>query len=152
MRRYLFSFAALVLALVVVAPASAKQSVNVTIRHEVKGCHAWSVNGGPFQAAQSLRVKPGAVVTITNTDVMSHQLVQQAGFHVAFKNLAAPANAIGDKGPYKAGDMAKIGAGTRLVLSKPGTYRFTTKGGEDYMKGVKTVGEDNVLELTIVVA
>ena len=48
--------------------------------------------------------------------------------------------------------MSKIGASTKVVFSKAGTYRFTTKVGEDYMKGVKTVGEDNVLKLTVKVA
>ena len=30
-------------------------------------------------------------------------------------------------------------------FTKAGVYRFTTKAGEDYTKGIKTVGEDNVL-------
>ena len=48
--------------------------------------------------------------------------------------------------------MSKIGASTKIVLAKAGTYRFTTKVGEDYMKGVKTIGEDNVLKLTVKVS
>jgi hypothetical protein len=31
------------------------------------------------------------------------------------------------------------------------TYIFTTKAGEDYMKGVKTSGEDNILRLVVTV-
>jgi hypothetical protein len=48
--------------------------------------------------------------------------------------------------------MARMGARTKVTFTKAGTYRFTTKVGEDYMKGVKTVGEDNVLKLTVVVS
>jgi hypothetical protein len=33
-----------------------------------------------------------------------------------------------------------------------GTYVFTTKAGEDYMQGIKTIGEDNVLKLTVIVS
>ena len=34
-------------------------------------------------------------------------------------------------------------------FSRAGTYVFKTKPGEDYMAGFKTVGEDNVLTLTV---
>jgi hypothetical protein len=43
-------------------------------------------------------------------------------------------------------------SGTEFVLAKSGTYHFTTKPGEDYIGGVKTTGEDNVLKLTVVVS
>jgi hypothetical protein len=36
-------------------------------------------------------------------------------------------------------------------FAKPGVYHLTTKPGEDYMAGIKTIGPDNVLELTVVV-
>jgi len=152
MRRFLLPLAVVAVALAVVAPATAKPAVSVTIRHQTKGCHAWSVNGGAYTAAHTLHAKRGTVLTIKNLDIMPHQLVQQAGPRLAFVNLRAPAHAMGLKGPYKPGDMAKMGASTRLVLVKAGTYRFTTRGGEDYVKGVETIGEDNVLELTVVVS
>jgi hypothetical protein len=38
-----------------------------------------------------------------------------------------------------------------VTFTKPGVYTFTTKAGEDYMSGVKTIGEDNVLKLTVTV-
>ncbi len=49
--------------------------------------------------------------------------------------------------------MSRMGASVKVVFSKAGTYRFTTKAGEDY-KGinVKTIGEDNVLHLTVTVS
>jgi len=45
--------------------------------------------------------------------------------------------------------LARMGAATRITFAHPGVYRFTTKAGEDYMAGVKTLGEDNVLTLTV---
>jgi hypothetical protein len=47
-----------------------------------------------------------------------------------------------------------MGASLKVALTKPGTYHFTTKPGEDYpgMSGMKTTGEDNVLKLTVVVS
>ena len=45
-----------------------------------------------------------------------------------------------------------MGASTKITLTRPGVYHFTTKAGEDYMAGVKTIGEDNVLKLTVVVS
>jgi hypothetical protein len=49
--------------------------------------------------------------------------------------------------------LAKMGASLKLTFTRPGVYHFTTKAGEDY-PGVtlKTIGEDNVLKLTVVVS
>ena len=38
-----------------------------------------------------------------------------------------------------------------VTFKRAGVYRFTTKPGEDYMKGIKTIGPDNVLRLTVTV-
>ena len=40
----------------------------------------------------------------------------------------------------------------KVTFSKAGVYKLTTKPGEDYMKGMKTIGEDNVLRLTVKVS
>jgi hypothetical protein len=46
--------------------------------------------------------------------------------------------------------MRHMSASVRVTLGKPGTYRFTTKAGEDYPgMSMKTIGEDNVLRLTV---
>ena len=47
--------------------------------------------------------------------------------------------------------MSHFGATSKVTFLRAGTYVFTTKAGEDYMKGVKTTGEDNVLTLKVVV-
>ena len=43
------------------------------------------------------------------------------------------------------------GATTKVKFAKAGVYTFKTRAGEDYMKGIKTIGEDNVLRLTVTV-
>jgi len=124
-------------ALAAAIASAAPKSATVVIRHQLRGCHSWSVNGGAYKPTQSLTLARGATVTFTNNDVMPHQLIKTSGPAVKF--VGKP-------------NMSKMGASTKVVFSKAGTYRFTTKAGEDYMKGVKTVGEDNVLKLTVKVA
>jgi hypothetical protein len=41
-------------------------SVQVLIRHQVKGCHSWSVNNNAFSATQRLTVAPGTRFTFTD--------------------------------------------------------------------------------------
>ena len=132
----LASIAAVALA-ATLASAGTSSSATVVIRHQLRGCHSWSVNGGPFKAAQTLSLARGGTITFVDNDVMSHQLVKTSGPAVKF---------VGNP------KMSKIGASTKAVFAKAGTYRFTTKAGEDYMKGVKTIGEDNVLKLTVKVS
>jgi hypothetical protein len=48
--------------------------------------------------------------------------------------------------------LKHMGASVKLTLTKPGVYHFTTKAGDDYMSGIKTTGEDNVLKLTVTVS
>ena len=105
-------------------------------RHQVKGCHSWSVDGGAFKATQSITLRRGATLSVQNTDVMPHTMILTSGPSLHIANAT----------------MGKMGARTSMRLVKRGTYRFTTKVGEDYMAGVKTVGPDNVLKLTVVVS
>ncbi len=133
--RYLVTLTAGIAAFAVAASAIASSTVQVTIRHQVRGCHSWAIGNGAYGASHGLKVKHGTTLTFRNNDVMPHTLVQLAGTHVA---LGTPR-------------MAHMGASTRITLTKPGTYRFGTKAGEDYTSGVKTIGEDNVLRLTVTV-
>ena len=48
--------------------------------------------------------------------------------------------------------MARMGSRTKVTFGKAGIYKFTTKAGEDFMSGIKTIGEDNVLGLTVTVS
>lgn len=115
------------------APAS---PAKVTIRHELKGCHAWSVNGDAFAASQSAKLAVGGTMLVTDGDVMPHTLVQTGGPTAEMVDAA----------------MKHMNAASTVTFPKAGVYTFTTKAGEDYMTGVKTVGEDNTLSLTVTVA
>jgi plastocyanin len=114
---------------------AAPPSVQVLIRHQVRGCHSWSVNNNAFAATQRLTVVPGTRFAFTDNDVMSHQIVQLSGPKLTLHNV----------------NMHTIGAHTTLQLFAKGHYVFGTKAGEDYMKGVKTTGEDNALKLVVTV-
>ena len=136
MRRFLALLAisaATVIALA--ATAAASPTTSVLIKHQVKGCHVWSVNGNAFTAAQKIVVTPKTTFTITDKDLMPHTLTQLSGPKVT---LVTPA-------------MTKSGAHASFQVIKKGTYVFRTKAGEDWVKGVVTKGEDNVLRLTVIV-
>ena len=120
------------------ATAKSPRTAKVLIQHQTRGCHAWSVNGGAFAASRSARLATGGSVTFMDNDIMAHKLVLTSGPAVKF--VGKPA-------------MNHMGATVRVVFTRAGTYRFTTKPGEDY-KGMaeKTTGEDNVLHLTVTVS
>src|SRR5690348_15739160 len=62
------------------APAvAAPPTVQLTIRHQMHGCHAWAVNGGRYLPTQHLTTSPGTMFTFVDDDVMPHRLVQLAG-------------------------------------------------------------------------
>ncbi len=116
--------------------ASAAGHASLLIRHQTHGCHAWSLNGGAFKTSQSLSLRRGGWLTVTDNDVMSHKLVETSGPALRIANAT----------------LSHTGASLKVTFMKPGVYHFTTKAGEDYMSGIKTTGEDNVLRLTVVVS
>jgi hypothetical protein len=59
---------------------------------------------------------------------------------------------MGSKGPFAPAMLARMGASSKVTFSKAGVYKLTTRPGEDYMAGVKTTGDDNVLTLTVTVS
>ena len=132
--------------------AAAQKSGSVTIRHEVRGCHAWSVNGGAFAASHSMTLARGGSITFTNNDVMPHKLIKSSGPSVQMRNGNTMPMGAGMHGKAAPGVMNHMGATTTVVFTHAGTYVLTTKAGEDYMTGIKTVGEDNVLRLTVKVS
>jgi len=137
MNRALLLFAAAAASLVLAAPASTHMGGPVLIiRHQTRGCHTWGLAGGTYKASQSMTLTKGEHLMIGNNDVMPHRIVQ----------LAGPALKLGS-----AANLNAAGKTIDLVFKKSGVYRFTTKPGEDYTKGIKTIGEDNVLKLKITV-
>jgi plastocyanin len=122
-------------ALVVAAPAGAGSSATITISHQTRGCHMWQLGNGKPTPTLTVALKAGTSLRFVNNDVMPHKLVQQAGPKLMLKGA----------------NMNHMSASTSIKLSRKGTYRFTTKPGEDYksMSMMKTVGEDYVLHLTV---
>jgi hypothetical protein len=131
------------------ASGAARQST-VVIRHQLHGCHSWSVNGDGFNPKQALTLHRGGSFTITNDDVMPHKLIETSGPAVKITRVSAGMG-MGDKGTFAAPMLARMGAQSKVTFATAGVYTFTTKAGEDFMAGVKTVGEDNVLKLTVTV-
>jgi plastocyanin len=128
---------ALTVALLGASSAYAQSShAGLTIRHQLRGCHSWSFNNGPYKPSLKIKVAAGTTLTVTDNDMMPHRLIQLAGPKL---HLVSPA-------------MNHMGATAKVTFLKKGIYRFGTKPGEDYMKGIKTIGPDNVLRLTVTVS
>jgi plastocyanin len=119
------------------ATTTAPKSAKIMIRHQVRGCHSWSVNGGAYRATLSTSLARGGTITFMNMDVMPHKLLKTSGPAIHFTGKP---------------NMNHMNASAKVTFTKAGTYKLTTKPGEDYMKGMKTVGEDNVLRLTVKVS
>jgi plastocyanin len=144
--------AALVSAGAIIATgASASGGSTLVIRHQLKGCHSWSANGDSYKPTQAIKLQHGASLSVINNDVMPHKLVETSGPAVKITRLAVGMG-MGMKGTFPPAMLARMGSSSKVTFTKPGVYKFTTKVGEDYMSGVKTVGEDNVLRLTVTVS
>jgi plastocyanin len=124
--------------LTALAPAATSHNqASLVIRHQTRGCHSWSLDSGAYKASQTVYLQRGATIEVTNDDVMPHKLVLTSGPALTYTRPAL---------------LGRMGASTRITFAKVGVYHLTTKPGEDYMTGVKTVGADNVLRLTVHIA
>ncbi|TML74479.1 MAG: hypothetical protein E6G13_00590 [Actinobacteria bacterium] len=125
-------------AVVVAGTASAHMPKTITIRHQMRGCHSWSVANGPWRTGLKLKVDRDTSLFFVNDDVMPHRLIQTAGPRA---HLFTP-------------NMNRLRAHATVTFGRAGVYRFTTKPGHDYkgMHEMKMGGKDNVLRLTITVA
>lgn len=134
-----------------IAAAGSANNASLVIHHQLHGCHAWSLNGGPYKPTQSMALARGASLTVTNNDVMPHKLVELSGPAVRYTRLSNGMSGkyMGLRGTFPAPMLARMGASTTITFTKPGVYHFTTKPGEDFMTGMKTIGADNVLRLTV---
>jgi plastocyanin len=131
--------------------SAAGNASTLVIRHQLRGCHSWSANGDPYKARQAIKLTRGGSVNVTNNDVMPHKLIETSGPAAVITRLGA-GTGMGMKGMMPPAMLGRMGSSSRVTFSKPGVYKFTTRPGEDYMSGVKTVGEDNVLRLTVTVS
>jgi plastocyanin len=122
-------------ALVAVAPAAGGSTTTITINHEMRGCHMWQVGSGKLSPTLKVTLAKGTTLRFVNNDIMPHKLRQLAGPKLALVHA----------------NMNQLSAVSTTKLTRSGTYRFTTKPGEDYklFAGHKTIGEDYVLRLTV---
>jgi len=122
-------------AALMIVPAASAATTTITISHQMKGCHMWQVGVAYPKVGLSLTVQAGTVLRFVNNDVMPHRLIQQAGPKLT---LVKP-------------NMNRMSSSASVRLAHAGVYRFITRAGEDYpwMKSMKTIGEDNVLHLTV---
>ena len=94
----------------------------------------------------------GGTLSITDNDMMPHQLIKLSGPAIGERLVKPGAHSMGKmKAPYAAGLMPHMGAQMNVTFTKPGAYKLRTKSLEDYMP-IKTVGEDNVLRVTVLVS
>jgi plastocyanin len=121
------------------APANsvASATASIMIDHVTKGCHTLAVNGAaPGRPSTTLHIAAGGVLHVQNNDVMPHKLVLVTGPQPQMSQAM----------------MGHMGAKTNVTFPTAGTYRLTTNAGEDYMKGIVTTGDDNVLKIKVVVS
>jgi hypothetical protein len=154
MKRTIFLAALGTAVLAIALPASAAPGgATLVIRHQIRGCHSWSLNGGAWKTTQHIRLTRGGSILVTNNDVMFHKLVKTSGPRVVFKLLKIGTPMKGTvKLPWAPGLMGRPGATTKVTFPTAGVYRLTTKFGEDYMPMGETLGEDNVLHAIVTVA
>jgi hypothetical protein len=152
MKRYSLWGAATLLAAVLLAPPSAAAppgSASILIRHQLRGCHTWSLNGGPYRAELDVRLAPGGTLTIRNTDLMVQKLIRERGPAVVMKAVVHEhMKMVGLHRITGTGVMNHMGAALRVTFPRAGTYRFTTEDLGDFY-ALKTAGEDNVLKLVV---
>jgi hypothetical protein len=152
MKRVLIAVSLIALGVGASVPASAAtadKSGTIVIRHQEKGCHTWSLNGGPSKVSLDLRLARGATVRIENIDPMVHQLIQKAGPAVAMRTVAH--NHMTMVGLHKItgrGVMNHMGAALKVTFPHMGVYRFTTEDLGDYFE-LKTMGKVNELKLVV---
>ncbi len=122
-------------AAIAVPSASAGSAATITISHQMKGCHMWQLGNGKPTPNLTVTVKTGTALRFLNDDIMPHKLIQSSGPKLT---LVRP-------------NMNRLSAVATTTFTRSGTYRFTTKPGEDYkmFAGHKTIGDDYVLHLTV---
>lgn len=132
------------------APAATPaKSGSIVIRHQLRACHTWSLNGGPYKASLDVRLARGGSLTITNIDPMVHKLIQEAGSRVGMRTISHDhLNVVGLHKITGRGVMSHMGAAVKVTFPRTGLYRFTTKDLGDYFE-LKAIGDHNHLMLVV---
>jgi plastocyanin len=152
MKRLLISVSLVALVVGAGVPALAAtqaKSGSIVIRHQLRACHTWSLNGGPYKPSLDVRLAPGRSLTITNADPMVHKLIQEDGRRVAMRTISHDhMNVVGLHKITGSGVMNHMGAAVKVTFPRAGVYRFTTKDLGDYFE-LKAIGDHNHLMLVV---
>ena len=116
-------------------PAAPKRA-SLSIIHVVKGCHVLMLNGAPGVVNATIPLRRGGKLSIINNDEQEHQAVQLSG------PLTLP----------KLANMNSLGATSQATFTKAGVYRFKFTIGRDFVKNLRTVGEDYNMTMKVVVS
>jgi hypothetical protein len=113
-------------------PVAASPTLRLEIVHYFRGCHVWSRTAVIGPAAQ-VKVPHGAKLTIRVSCPMDFDLSQTAG----------PALGLGTRRLY-------AGTATTLVFKRRGVYKLLAKNVKSSAEaGLQTLGDDNLLTLTV---
>src|SRR5262249_56975434 len=58
--------------------SAAPMNATLTIRHQLRGCHSWSLNGGAFQPSQTVRLAGGGSIAVADQPVIYPPAVEGA--------------------------------------------------------------------------
>jgi hypothetical protein len=134
------------------------------IRFEPVGCHSWALDGGAFKAEQTVQLRAGQSIVVTNHDVCPHTLVETSGAPISIESLAPAAQpkhvtVVGynelvpsARGVMTGspGELATANARAVATFYQPGTYVLVTDEGETTLPGDwSTVGPDSRLVLHV---
>jgi hypothetical protein len=109
------------------------RTVSMSIVHVVRGCHVWALGAKQLSAKTVVRVKPGTKLKLRITCPMDFDIVQVSG----------PKLRLGGARFY-------TGSTRVIVFRKAGLYKFVAKNVQTSEEvGLQTLGEDNLLRLTI---
>ena len=143
-------------AFVAASAVAAPPSASLQISHFVRGCHSWSLNGGPYHVNQVVHLARGGSLRVTNDDLMVQDLAETSGPHVRMAlvrqshmgsmRMTMPME--GKPSPYA---MAHMGAQVIVTFPTAGTYHFRLIDRGDYVANIRTVGPDNKPTLTVIV-
>ena len=152
MKRYPLLAAATLFTAVLLAPPSAAAppgSASILIRHQLRGCHTWSLNGGAYRAELDVRLARGGALTITNNDPMVHKLIRERGPAVRMRTVPHEhMKMVGRHRVTGPGVMNHMGAAVKVTFTRAGTYRFTTEDLGDYFE-LKSLGHHYHLMLVV---
>ncbi|HSC74378.1 MAG TPA: MMPL family transporter [Gaiellaceae bacterium] len=126
--------AAVLVAVAAPTTAAASPTIRLAIAHVVQHCHVWRTPARLLGASTKLTIKPGTRLVIRADCPMDFDYVQTRGPRLALGN------------PRTFAGQSRV-----IVFRKPGIYRLQVKNvqtPED--RGLVTLGETNVLTLTVI--